>query len=189
MSGAWVALFVVLWLVVVLLVILVTGLIRRINDLEAREPHAAGRERLGPKAGYQPPAVRGHDRLVEIAEGLRGRIVLFLGSSSDRSTAVTRALLQHLHDQTGDPEADLVLVLEGGGIDGLTELQAAAPVVEDGRELALAWEIPGTPFAVLIDCDGLVRMGTFVQDAADVLSLARLLPGEAQLSAYAPRVW
>lgn len=38
MHGAWIPLFVALWLVVVLLVILVTGLIRRISALEASQP-------------------------------------------------------------------------------------------------------------------------------------------------------
>ncbi|MGC9220934.1 MAG: hypothetical protein ACP5H2_06215 [Solirubrobacteraceae bacterium] len=50
----------------ILLIILVTGLIRRIIALETRRPDDHERHQLGPEVGVPAPIVHGHERLSEI---------------------------------------------------------------------------------------------------------------------------
>lgn len=181
MHGAWIPLFVALWLVVVVLVVLVTGLITRISGLEA---HLTGERQavpLGPKVGLPAPVVRGYERLSTIDAGGRGRIVLFLGPPASACGEFARDLRRHLEDESATPDVDLVVVLDGPDIDALAGLRGTPLVVENGRPLALAWNIPSLPFAVVIDRDGVVLTGTLVGDPTDLLNLPRLLPGAVQL--------
>lgn len=101
MHGAWILLFVILWLVVIVLVILVTGLIRRLSALEAPEPEEPQRRRSGPKVGFPAPIAYGHERLCDIDGSLYGRIVAFLSSTSGGSEVFTRELQRALDDGAG----------------------------------------------------------------------------------------
>ncbi|MGC9220933.1 MAG: hypothetical protein ACP5H2_06210 [Solirubrobacteraceae bacterium] len=105
-----------------------------------------------------------------------------MSSTSKMSGQFARELQPHLDDEARTSDVELVLALDGGHTYSPTDLPAAAFAIEDGREVALAWNIPRALFAVLVDRDGVVRTGTFVQHATDLLKLTRLLPGAVQVA-------
>lgn len=188
MHGAWILLFVSLWLVVILLVVFVTGLIRRTGALEGRLLRERRHQQAGPRVGFPAPVVKGHEDLSATDEASRGRLVVFLYPASQATEAFSRELRRHLKDEPAAEEFDLVFVLDvQAARPDLSGLGVAASVIEDGQELVAAWDVPGGPFAVIIDRDAVVRVATFVRDAADLLNLARLLPRPVQITASATR--
>jgi hypothetical protein len=72
MHGAWIPLFASLWLVVILLVVLVTGLIRRVGALEARLLDERRDQQAGPSVGVSAPVVEGRED--PLATGMANRL-------------------------------------------------------------------------------------------------------------------
>lgn len=185
MSAGWIALFVALWLVVLLLVVLVLGLIRRVAVLEAglawdqREPGYVG----GPPVGAPAPSVAACRELASAPDTGDGRVVLFLTSSC----GVCRRLAGELRteDRTATTsewsarDFELVLVTDPNGRDAYADLDADAMVVQTTGELSRAWSVPGTPFAVAMDRDGVVRASGFAGTRAKLDELRRALPASA----------
>jgi hypothetical protein len=80
----------------------------------------------------------------------------------------------------------VVLVAGRQDIEGLAHLAAVALLIESGREIEAAWNIPGVPFAVAIDPNGIVRSATFTSGAADVLNLCQTATWFAPIQASMP---
>lgn len=189
MSAGWIALFVSLWLVVLLLVVLVLGLIRKVTALEAdlnrgeREPSHVG----GPPLGVRAPPVTGHRELASLPDTERGRVVLFLNSSCGACRRLAGDL--RTADRTAttsgwdERDFDLVVVTDPNGCDAYADLDADAMVVQTGGELSRAWSVPGTPFAVAVDTGGVVRGSAFAGTRAKLDQLSRVLPASVGLRA------
>jgi hypothetical protein len=173
MHGAWLLLFVTLWLVAVMLIVLVTGLIRRISALESAGPRDRLRYVAGPRVGYRLDVVDGFERLGAAERTGRGRIVLFHHATQESGDLV-REIRRYLDAAPLPTSFDLVLVLDGY-LPGVGETAAVEIVVDQGGEIAAAWEIPDMPFLVVMDGQGVVQMATLTSDPLGVVHLMTAL--------------
>lgn len=160
MTGWWLASYVVLWVVVGALAVLVVALARQVGTLHLRlGPRGAlEMDEEGPALGEAPAPVDAVDvegRPVQVAGPGEPQLVMFVSPDCP----ICRQVLPGL------PAA-----ARAGGLAPLVVTDAApgeaaaayrhqgvgAPVVA-GRELAEAYGVPGTPYAVITDRLGVVR--------------------------------
>jgi hypothetical protein len=110
----------------------------------------------------------------------RGQLVLFLNSSCGACQRLGGELRTADRTATASGWAprdfELVLVTDANGRDVYADLDADAMVVQSGDELSRAWSVPGTPFAVAVDNDGVVRGSAFAGTRAKLHELSRALP-------------
>jgi thiol-disulfide isomerase/thioredoxin len=181
MSGVWIGLFVALWAVVLLLVVLVLGLIRKVGMLQLAQdvPSEVAPSSGGPLSGKPAPGVPGFSQLTSAWDTSRSRVVLFLSSSC----GPCRKLAGQLGEVAGDrymvlpprEDVDLVVVTDPGGVELFDSLGAAQILVQSASEVSRAWSVPGTPFAVAIDAAGVVRRSAFANTADQIRELAGML--------------
>lgn len=177
MPAAWIALVVSLWLLVILLGIVVLGLIRRVDQLEAtpvgRRAGDVGRGH-GPALRRRPPIVDGYEVLgVE----RRSRVVLFLSSTCGACDKLSAELLELGADPVEAGALDqlgFVVVADDEMKETFSESPWSVVSQTDGK-LSRAWNIPGTPYAVAIDAEGLVQGSGFVATLAQVNDVASSL--------------
>lgn len=177
MHGAWLPLFIALWLVVLFLTVLVLGLIRRITALEHATAERSRHASPGLIVGIRPPTVPGHERLLTPAAKSRCRALVFLNSGSQAAGGFVQDLKRNASAISAPPSrhVELVLVLDKADPDEFGRLAAFAPVVENGGPVFEAWHIRETPFAVVADENEAIRAAAFVPDVASLLSLCRPL--------------
>ncbi len=175
MPIGWAITVVVLCVAVVALAIIVLGLLRQVTPvLERAAAGAAGSDlrMLGPAVGSLLPhfAARGDDGEVT-DEQLRGRpaVLLFLtvGCSPCKSLAeeMSRARL-------GDLASKLVIIT---GPDGPQELgipPGLRILTELDKEVSGPLSVAGTPFAIAVDPDGIVRAAIVPNTMGQVDDLA-----------------
>ncbi len=183
MAATWIALFAALWVVVLLLVVLMLGLIRKVATLEARlalgehEPSYVG----GPGLGAPAPSVAGRRELTGAPDSEHGRVVLFLSSSCGACRRLAGELRPE--DRQTAPstwaarEFELVVVTDPNGRQIYADLDVDAMVVQTGGELSRAWSVPATPFAVAVDSKGVVRGSAFASTRGKLDELIRALKG------------
>lgn len=179
MPAPWVALIVVLWAVVIMLTVVVLGLLRRIQHLQPSPlPAAAPRPTLsGPTLGRLVPVVDGYEELAPRPLDHRPRVVLFLSSSCGMCVKVAEGLRSRyacLDAPTCFDDVDLVLVTDPAGATSLADLASLVISQTDGK-LSERWQIPGTPYAVAVGDDGIVRAASFVTDFVDLCEIAETL--------------
>ena len=155
MAAPWIALMVALWLVVVFLAVILLGLIRRVNDLEDAARRAALPRVPRLVTGRQLP----DSENLTVAEW-RGRklLLLFLSSGCGSCQRLADELRAAKCDEEPSPlgELRLVLITDPGGATRFAGLGASDIVTQTSSELTRAWGIPGTPYAVALDEDGVV---------------------------------
>lgn len=145
MTGWWAAAFVAQWLLVIVLCIVVVALARQVGTLHLRlGPRGALEiDTEGPPLGEAPPprpaALDGGGRAMLGGPGAP-RLVLFVSPTCPICREVKPSV----------PAA--------AGASGL-----AAQVVHDPDAERL-WNVPGTPFAVVLDATGVVRAKGTVND-------------------------
>ncbi|MEU8677834.1 hypothetical protein [Streptomyces sp. NPDC048560] len=141
------------WAAIALLALVVSGLIRQVHQLSRTQPHRPGRVGIAPgapapglDAGGREPAVPGS----LLAPG-RAALLLFLdaecrtcGQVLDEAAAWTV--------RQDDATAPQVLGLYAGA--GPQSDEGAVPVRDHRPELFTAYDIPATPYAVVIDPQG-----------------------------------
>ncbi len=143
MSGAWIGLFVALWLVVMLLVVLVLGLIRRVKELEGL-PAARGPALPtvgGPPVGSSAPVVAGYERLTTSGRGSLDHVVLFLGSSCGACRKLAGELKgEELETLMADSagEIELVVVTDPDGGETFAGIDASEVFMQTDGELSRA---------------------------------------------------
>lgn len=180
MSAGWIALFVALWLVVLLLVVLMLGLVRKVAALEAAQVPGDRKSSQvgGPPVGTPAPPVAAHQAVLTSTPDIgHGRVVLFLSSSC----GACRRLAGELRTEDRAAAAsdrpardfELVVVTDPNGRDIYTDLDVDAVVVQIGGEMTRAWSVPGTPFAVAVDDNGMVRASAFASTRAKLHELGR----------------
>ena len=159
MSGWWLASYLVLWAMVIALAVLVLALARQIGTLHLRlGPRGALElDEEGPPLGEAPEAVDRRDlRGQPVAVGGPGepQLLLFVAPNCP----VCREVLPSLPvaSRAGGMDARVV-------IDSATGEAADAPIRSDdipavvAPDVARAYRIPGTPYAVVLDRLGVVR--------------------------------
>ncbi len=152
MTGWWAVAFVVLWVLVVVLAIIVVALARQVGTLHLRlGPRGAlEMDDEGPQLGEAPPPMP-----ATLADGRRAtlggpgarRLVLFSSPTCGVCREVAPAI---------GPAAAAV--------------RHAAQVLHD-PDAERAWNVPGTPFAVVLDELGLVRAKGTVNNLEQVEGL------------------
>ncbi|MDQ3963830.1 MAG: hypothetical protein M3277_07970 [Actinomycetota bacterium] len=160
MDGWWAASYIVLWLLVVVLSIVVVALARQIGTLHLRlGPRGALEvDTEGPPIGEAPAPSSWSDLTgspVEIAGPGRWQVVLFASPSCHLCDQIAPSL----HIAARSRSADAVVVVDADEHEtrlAYSSKDLAAPVIA-APELVRSFEIPGTPFVVVLDDLGVVR--------------------------------
>jgi methylamine dehydrogenase accessory protein MauD len=160
MSGWWLASYVILWVVVVVLAILVLALARQVGTLHLRlGPRGALEvDGEGPPLGEAPEPADASDlggRTITVGGPGQAQLVLFVSPGCP----VCREVLPSLPAAARVGKMAPVVVVdasepEARGLYGADRLEA--PVVA-AEGLAERYGIPGTPYAVALDVLGVVR--------------------------------
>jgi peroxiredoxin len=186
MTGPWLAAFVVLWVLVLLLAVLVLGLLRRVlpllDHLEARRPAAP---ELGLSAGTSVPAFEARDRAgkaVGADDVPRPGIVLFLEPDCRPCEKLAKQVRTDADRLDGVPLVFVTSDTEEGRAlaptSGLTMLQT-------GHAVSHAFQTSITPHAFLVDRDGRLSDRMVPESVDDLNLLAALLGPKEELAARA----
>jgi methylamine dehydrogenase accessory protein MauD len=176
MHGWWAVSYIVLWALVLALSVLVVALARQIGSLHLRlGPRGALElDDEGPPLGTapEPTAVTtvAGERQVVGGPGA-ARFLLFVSPSCPACDQVLPSVAAIAGEGSFAP---CVIVDQDGSrasaFAGRARLRA--PVVAS-RELAREWEVPGTPYAVVLDERGVVKAKGTVNNLEQVEGLAR----------------
>lgn len=159
MTGPWIAAFLALWAVVVLLAVLTLGLLRRVAPALEQVERAAGvgrmMEDLGLPAGAVVPPFEVTDaagRRVPFADvGPQDRVVLFVDANCPACDAVTTALARRpgpvdlpvVVVPGPATEADHYAALRAAGLELVTQPDGAASSAFRQRAFPLAFAVAG----------------------------------------------
>jgi methylamine dehydrogenase accessory protein MauD len=159
-QGWWVVSYVVLWLLVVVLCAVVVALARPIGTLHLRlGPRGALEiDDEGPALGEPAPAApvtEPDGRRVDAAEPGAARLLLFV-SPGCRVCEQVLPGLQPVAEAAG-LSALVISDLDRFETDRAFGGRAQGVRVVSGPEVVRAWEVPGTPYAVVLDEKGAVR--------------------------------
>lgn len=182
MSGPWIGLMVALWLVVLVSLVLILGLIRRVQELESGMPGSVG---VLPEVevGSRLPLPSGYELLLDAAGLKRAGVLLFLRSGCGPCARVADALAGDVSDWADDLAlASLIVVGDPAGAERFpTDRLTVVP--DEDNVLYDAFGVRATPAAIAVDRYGVVRGTAVPQSVADVASLARVC---AKVSSSAP---
>ena len=158
MSGWWAASYVVLWLLVVVLCLVVIALARQIGTLHLRlGPRGALEvDDEGPPLGEAPPLMDAADtegRPVAVGGPGTGQLLLFVSPGCRVCAEVLPGLTAAA--RAGEL-APLVIMGDVVGDSGDDLERYGAPVVRSA-EVMSGYDLPGTPYAVVLDEGGVVR--------------------------------
>jgi methylamine dehydrogenase accessory protein MauD len=159
-EGWWAASYVLLWLLVIALCAVVVALARQIGTLHLRlGPRGAlEMDTEGPPLGELPPpalATEPNGDEVDLAAPGQRRVVLFVSPGCGTCAQVLPGLDAvasaggHAAYAVSELDFDETRISFGG--------RDARERVLSGPEVARAWGIPGTPFAVVLDENAVVR--------------------------------
>jgi hypothetical protein len=155
MTGWWAAAFVAQWLLVLVLAVVVVALARQVGTLHLRlGPRGALEvDSEGPALGEAPPAMPGIDgdggRVLVGGPG-PARLVLF----SSPTCSICREVAP--------------------GIDAAASAAGLMPMVLHDADLERAYDVPGTPFLLVMDRAGVVRAKGTVNNLEQVEGLVDL---------------
>jgi hypothetical protein len=138
MTGWWAAAFMAQWLVVVTLAVVIVALARQVGTLHLRlGPRGALEvDAEGPTLGEAPPAMAAVD-----ADGSR---VLVGGPGSARLVVFS------------SPTCPICLEIVPG-VSAAASAAGMAGIVLHDPDLERAYDVPGTPFVLVMDPEGVVR--------------------------------
>jgi methylamine dehydrogenase accessory protein MauD len=174
-EGWWAVSYVVLWILVAVLCATVVALARQVGVLHLRlGPRGALEiDDEGPPLGERIDAFRTADASgtpVMVAAPGEAQFLLFV---SPGCPVCDRVLPSVATISRGGELVPYVLV-DAARDDALAMLEGRslhAPLVPDG-ELASAFAVPGTPYAIVIDATGVVRAKGTVNDLEQIEGLA-----------------
>ena len=160
MSGWWTVSYLVLWGVVFVLCVMVIALARQIGTLHLRlGPRGALElDDEGPPLGEAPPIVTATDREgghIDIGGSGRDRLLLF----ASPGCLVCDRVLPSLHVVAAAAGMEALVITD---VDP-TETKLAYPPsrtsveVVSGVDAVQKYEVPGTPYVVVLDENGVVR--------------------------------
>jgi methylamine dehydrogenase accessory protein MauD len=174
MHGWWAASYVVLWLLVIVLCVVVVALARQIGTLHLRlGPRGAlEMDDEGPPLGEAPPPFDATDvdgRAVTIGGPAEAQVLMFVSPGcmlceqvipSLGALAGSNDFAPYVVTDVDDTEARLTYASK----------RLSAPVVA-APALAAAYEVPGTPYVVVLDDYGIVRAKGTVNNLEQVEGL------------------
>jgi len=194
MSGAWLVLFIGLWLLCIVLVLLVLGLSRRIQLLESSDPltdlaakvHADAtakvrQELLGAKRGEQAVAAGIVD-----ATGSMAGIVLFVNEPCGPCQTFAADVVANLERHGERSLAELLgaqITVVTDQVGTFDELGATAVIVDPERVVVRAFAVTSTPTGIVLDENGTVIEATITNQFYDLEQLALATqPGRLELT-------
>lgn len=156
MNSWWAISFVVLWLVVIVLSVLVVALARQVGALHMRlGPRGAlEMDSEGPTLDAPAPSRRTLDtegRALTVG-GEGSQFLLFVSPSCP----ICRDVLPSVHAVARQGRLTPIVVVDDSDASSLPRAPREAATVA-GPEIAEAFAIPGTPYAVILDSAGIVR--------------------------------
>jgi methylamine dehydrogenase accessory protein MauD len=159
-SGWWLASYVILWILVVALAILVLALARQIGVLHLRlGPRGALEvDDEGPPLGEAPEPIDAHaldGREVTIGGPGEPQLLFFVSPGCPICKELLPSLAPAARAARMTPLA-IVDVEEQSARDAYVHSPPAVTLVA-GPEISETYEIPGTPYAVILDTIGVVR--------------------------------
>lgn len=154
MTGWWLASYVILWALVIGLSLLVLALARQIGTLHLRlAPRGALElDEEGPPLGEAPQPIDGRDadgRPVTVGGPGEPQLLLFVSPGC----SACRDVLSSLPVAARVGRMRPVAIADHEELDGDG---SAVPLVA-GPDIARAYGVPGTPYAVILDRRGVVR--------------------------------
>ncbi len=160
MQGWWAASYIILWFLVIVLSVLVVALARQIGTLHLRlGPRGALEiDSEGPPLGDAPPATTWNDLAGTpraIAGPGRWQVILFASPTCHLCDQIAPSL----HVAARSRGAEAVVVVDADEHESrlaFQEKDVAAPIVA-APELVGSFQVPGTPFVVVLDDLGIVR--------------------------------
>lgn len=196
MTAPWIAAFVALWILVLILGLLVLGTLRRLVPLMERfEANVSSGAASPSPGGLSPGTVVPPFRAQEVGgdeftdADLRGSrtIVLFLGSSCRACERFVRDLVK---GRVPALEARLVAVSDDlGAARQLARSEDVTVLVEERRSLARVFESHATPHAFVVGEDGTVLASGTPNDwkrLSDLVARAEKGGGRTSETAAAP---
>ncbi len=176
MTGPWLAAFVILWALVLLLALLVLGVLRRVvpllDRLEEQQQTVPG---LGLPAGTRVPAFEAHDREGDAvtADAIpRPGIVLFIEPGCGPCEKLAEELRSDAANLDGVP---LVFVAPDTNEGRELVPPAGFVLLQSGHAISHAFQTSITPHAFLVDADGRLSEHTIPESVADLNLLAAQL--------------
>jgi methylamine dehydrogenase accessory protein MauD len=158
-SGWWTASYVVLWALVIVLCAVVVALARQIGTLHLRlGPRGALEiDDEGPPIGDAPPVVVGQNldgSAVEVGGPGARRLLLFVSPGCILCEQVLPALPVVARVNSMKP----VAITDVDPIEAARDLRVPRGVTAvSGPDVAMTYQVPGTPYAVVMDKTGVVR--------------------------------
>jgi hypothetical protein len=198
MSGAWLVLFIGLWVVCMLLAVLVVGLSRRIQSLESNgfiSRAASARAEVTRDVAEQFLGKQLAERAVEsgiegLAGGLAG-VILFVSEHCGPCQALAADLATEL-TKLGRSEEDGLAELLDGRVTIVTDqtgafdrLGATAVIIDSDGSVMNNFAVTATPIGIALDDDGVVIAASLANDLRDVRTLARAAqPPRLEVAVY-----
>jgi methylamine dehydrogenase accessory protein MauD len=178
MEGIWLASYVGLWLLVMVMLLGFLALARQVGLLNRRvPPYGARAANPGPDIGDRAPLVETQDldgRPVVVGDGGGKRMLVVFLSGGCETCADLVPAIRSLARSERNSTATVVVSFDTEGatrefvarhkLDGI-------PVVVSGGKVGDAYEISGTPYAVLVDEQGVVRSKGMVNHLEHLESL------------------
>lgn len=177
MSGAWLVLFIALWMVSALLVVLVIGLSRRIEALESLTASAGGHVRKPAPDQFVGQNFSEHaieSGVATRADGLAG-VFLFVSENCGPCQQLSSDIASNL-DASGAGslvravESPVVIITDQPGT--FDQLGATRVVVDQDESIRHGFEINGTPVGIALDQEGVVVEALIASRLEDVQKLS-----------------
>ena len=184
MSGPWLASYIVLWGVVLFQGVAIFVLLRQLGIMYLGTAQGVARDGLAPGSKAPDFIVEGIDGRPLSLAGYRGRSLLLVFGSP--TCGPCRALIPDLHQFAAERAAEIdVLFLSHGTTDDARrlaqELEIHVPVASHPDEsLAEKYKARVTPFAFLIDGEGVVRAKGLANNHAHLEMLVQMAQGGKQ---------
>lgn len=186
MPIGWEITVVILCMAVVALAIVVLGLMRQVTPALERAVATAGGSAslgMGPAVGSPLPhfAAAGADGMVTGAQ-LRGRSVVLLFLS--RGCGPCEILAQEMSSAgLGHLARQLVIVTGPGDPQALRIPAGLSILTEQDRQVSDALSVSGTPFAIAVDPDGIVKAASVPNTVGQLEDVAAFLKDNSLTSA------
>jgi methylamine dehydrogenase accessory protein MauD len=160
MSGWWVASYVALWLVLLILVVLVVALARQVGVLHLRMGPRGALEldQEGPPLGEAPEPVEARDldgRPLVVGGPDEPRLLLFVSPGCP----ICREVMPSVPVVARAGRFQPIVISDADGPEAVAAYRTggAGPPVVAGSRVAERYAIPGTPYVIVLDGMGVVR--------------------------------
>jgi methylamine dehydrogenase accessory protein MauD len=157
-DGWWAASYVVLWIVVIVLAVVVVALARQIGTLHLRlgPTGALEMDEEGPSIGEAPPPIEAVTTDGDpVVVGGPGASQMLLFVSPD--CMVCKQVLPSIHAISGDMSAYVITDVDRQESTLAFAGENGRATVIPGKEICRAYDVPGTPYVIVLDRSGVVQ--------------------------------